>query len=555
MTITQMAIQPGTVIAFSQLQTMEPIILLPTPSQNTTAAKAPETAAPAEGAFQSLLDACQSLAKGDEASQDSIPADPMILSLLLSMLQSPLDPSSVVSPEVLGGEPENTSAPALGLSNPVDPPIIEYLPKLAQVSEKDLLFSGEVVNRNERGWSPVVNTQTVVNPQGVNPQEETAGAAVVPSTLSAPEVLPDPLPPMQDSLSPLPTSFSDQIKDAVTAGTQPQEFWKPVTPPRVNTAYAESGAKSTGLIDPANTPPIKKETDPVGQEKLKELFNPTVRVNKGPVDPLNPEVKNVVVNRPDEIMKQDSPRDPASQPGTLTSKPLQENSPQGEAVSWSSQGKEAIPPLFEEITGLEKTSVEAIEKDGNIPSLKKEIENRGEISLISKPEGNQAASSANEVTKTHEPAALRTETPEILQQISKKLIWSIRNGEEKIKLQLEPPQLGSLHIEIGRQKDMLQATVWTTNQMTKELLESHQVELQRILKEDGFHLGQFDVFVNPHMKSFEERMEGHAGQTGQGFRNHASHEPRGSLSRSESEGAPLPITSWMRGSNRIDFFI
>ncbi len=158
-----------------------------------------------------------------------------------------------------------------------------------------------------------------------------------------------------------------------------------------------------------------------------------------------------------------------------------------------------------------KTATEAVEKDGDFPFLKKEVENGSESSLVLKPEGSQAASSPHEVTKPHQTAAPRTEAPDILQQVSKKLVWSVRNGEEKIKLQLEPPQLGSLYIEIGRQKDVLQATVWTNNQVTKELLESHQVELQRILKEDGFHLGQFDVFVNPQMKSFQERMEGHTG--------------------------------------------
>ena len=245
-------------------------------------------------------------------------------------------------------------------------------------------------------------------------------------------------------------------------------------------------------------------------------------------------------------------RDRATQADPLTFKSFQGGSPAAETVARASNEETEISPFGEELTGSVKTATEAVDKDGNVPFLKKEVENGSESSLILKPEGSQAASSSHEVTKPHQTAAPRTEAPDILQQVSQKLVWSVRNGEEKIKLQLEPPQLGSLYIEIGRQKDVLQATIWTNNQVTKELLESHQLELQRILKEDGFHLGQFDVFVNSQMKSFQERMEGHMEQ---GQRNHASHEPRGSLSRSESEGAPRPITSWMRGSHRIDFFI
>ena len=197
-----------------------------------------------------------------------------------------------------------------------------------------------------------------------------------------------------------------------------------------------------------------------------------------------------------------------------------------------------------------KTAAEAVEKDGGFPFSKIETENGVEPSLILKPEGGQAASSANEVTRTREPALPRTEAPEILQQISKKLIWSVRNGEEKIKLQLEPPQLGSLYIEIGRQKDVLQATVWTNNQVTKELLESHQVELQRILKQDGFHLGQFDVFVNQNMKSFQERAEGQPWNDRPAY---ASHESHGVSSRDGTETLPAGSFPGERGARPLTY--
>ena len=67
---------------------------------------------------------------------------------------------------------------------------------------------------------------------------------------------------------------------------------------------------------------------------------------------------------------------------------------------------------------------------------------------------------------------------------------------------LDPPQLCNLYIEIHRDKDNIKAALWTDSQVTKEILESQKVQLQRILKEDGFHLGQFDVFVQQNMKSF-----------------------------------------------------
>ena len=526
---------------------MEPIILLPTVSQNVTASKTPGIPAPSEGTFQDLLEGYPSLTKEIELGQDSSAANPMITSILLSMLQVPLDPTTVVSSEVLGGEPEKNTAPTLGLSNPFDPLTQEFRAMLTQINEKNLGFPGEIVIRDGKGGSPVVNTQPVVNPQN-----EAVGTSVVPGTTLVPEMPVETLPPNQDSATPSPVSFSDRIRSILAEGTQSTQSLEASEPSLMKTTNTDSGTKPSGLIDPAHISYAKNETDPTGQEKLKELLNPPFRMDNRSVDS---DLKNVVGNRPEETIGQGLERDRATQADPLTFKSFQGGSPAAETTVRPSEGKEGSSPFLEELTGLVKTAAEAVDKDGDFPFLKKEVENGSESSLILKSEGSRAASSPHEVTKPHQTAAPRTEAADILQQVSKKLVWSVRSGEEKIKLQLDPPHLGSLYIEIGRQKDVLQATVWTNNQVTKELLESHQLELQRILKEDGFHLGQFDVFVNPHMKSFEERMEGHAGQTGQGFRNHASHEPRGSLSRSESEGAPLPITSWMRGSNRIDFFI
>ena len=88
--------------------------------------------------------------------------------------------------------------------------------------------------------------------------------------------------------------------------------------------------------------------------------------------------------------------------------------------------------------------------------------------------------------------------------------------------------------------------------MTKELLESHQVELQKILKQDGFHLGQFDVFVNQNMRSFQERREGQVGDDRSAY---ASRETHGSSSRDGAETLPLGAFPGMKGSQYIDLFI
>ena len=132
------------------------------------------------------------------------------------------------------------------------------------------------------------------------------------------------------------------------------------------------------------------------------------------------------------------------------------------------------------------------------------------------------------------------------------MVWSIKNDEERIKLALEPPQLGSLFIEIHREKDNIKAVLWADNQATKQILESHQVELQKILKEDGFQLGQFDVFVQQNMKSFQERRDQGIGEETGG---RSSKEKHGVSSSPVTETVPVTGHSSLKGNTFLDIFI
>jgi hypothetical protein len=109
-----------------------------------------------------------------------------------------------------------------------------------------------------------------------------------------------------------------------------------------------------------------------------------------------------------------------------------------------------------------------------------------------------------EETGIHQkPQLSKTENLDLSQQIAEKVIWSIRNKEEKIRLTLDPPQLGNLFIELHRDKEEIKATLWTDNPKTKEILENNQFQLQKNLEADGFKLEKYEVFVQKDMGSFQ----------------------------------------------------
>ncbi|KPK90000.1 MAG: hypothetical protein AMJ94_10450 [Deltaproteobacteria bacterium SM23_61] len=106
------------------------------------------------------------------------------------------------------------------------------------------------------------------------------------------------------------------------------------------------------------------------------------------------------------------------------------------------------------------------------------------------------------------PAAMRGESPEISQQVGERVLWLIRNQGERIRISLDPPELGHLFLEIHRTKENIHTTLYTDNPMTKVTLEAGQREIQRIIESEGFKMERFDVLVQEDLSRFQERRDG-----------------------------------------------
>ncbi len=104
---------------------------------------------------------------------------------------------------------------------------------------------------------------------------------------------------------------------------------------------------------------------------------------------------------------------------------------------------------------------------------------------------------------------------EIYKQISQRIIWSIQNDYERIKVTLDPPQLGNIYLEITRDKENIRAKIVTETLLTKELIEHNYWPIQRIIEREGFRLERFDVFSQDMDWAREERGE-HFGQNSRG---------------------------------------
>lgn len=105
------------------------------------------------------------------------------------------------------------------------------------------------------------------------------------------------------------------------------------------------------------------------------------------------------------------------------------------------------------------------------------------------------------------PAPMRLESQGIYQQVGERVLWLIRNQEERIRMSLDPPELGHLFLEIHRTKENIQTTLYTDNPVTKVTLESSQREIQRIIESEGFKMERFDVLVQQDLSRFQDRRD------------------------------------------------
>lgn len=84
----------------------------------------------------------------------------------------------------------------------------------------------------------------------------------------------------------------------------------------------------------------------------------------------------------------------------------------------------------------------------------------------------------------------------VVNQVSRQISLSLQRGDNHIRLQLRPPQLGSIQIDMNMKNNVLKIGVITEHNSVKEILISNIQELKDSLVQQGVKLERVDVQVN-----------------------------------------------------------
>ncbi len=145
---------------------------------------------------------------------------------------------------------------------------------------------------------------------------------------------------------------------------------------------------------------------------------------------------------------------------------------------------------------------------------------------------NIAAEKSVKNTESVKQANSAFNLPEPLPKIADRMLFMIRNGEQKSRLQITPPNLGKLDIDITVKNGHIQANLSTENVMVKELLEANLNQLKQQLNNHGLTVDKFEVMVglengdknNGNAWAEERNSRGSGSRGGRGIKTAGSEE-------------------------------
>ncbi len=115
---------------------------------------------------------------------------------------------------------------------------------------------------------------------------------------------------------------------------------------------------------------------------------------------------------------------------------------------------------------------------------------------LSNASGPSFSEAVGGVSESERPAARSFLPGYLVEQVGRQIARSLLGGKRVVRLQLRPPELGTVKVEMDMKEGVLRLGMITENSSVKELLLSNAHELRDALVEQGVKLERLDVQIN-----------------------------------------------------------
>lgn len=102
----------------------------------------------------------------------------------------------------------------------------------------------------------------------------------------------------------------------------------------------------------------------------------------------------------------------------------------------------------------------------------------------------------------------------VTQQVGKSLVRAINQGENDLKIQLKPPELGRLLMTIDNTGNSMRVSIMTENHAAKEIITQNITELRTVLSNSGVNLERVEVDMSSDFRQSMADARQQAGQSG-----------------------------------------
>jgi hypothetical protein len=141
------------------------------------------------------------------------------------------------------------------------------------------------------------------------------------------------------------------------------------------------------------------------------------------------------------------------------------------------------------------------------------------------------AAAVQEAALPGNPASVPRQGPlpsAVMDQVGKEIASFLQRGERVFTLQLKPPELGMVNIEMDVKENAIKMSVVAETSSAKDMLQANYVDLRRTLEGFGIRVESFDVQMSDN--------QNHASATGDGALNQQSHSHGRSGRNIQSDG-------------------
>ena len=84
----------------------------------------------------------------------------------------------------------------------------------------------------------------------------------------------------------------------------------------------------------------------------------------------------------------------------------------------------------------------------------------------------------------------------VVNQVGRRISLALKNGQNHVKIQLKPPDLGSIQLEMSMKDNVLKVAMIAEHHSVKDMLMSHVSDLKQSLLQQGIELQKVDVEID-----------------------------------------------------------